>query len=185
MLEQRCNHSKQYRNNVATPCYGLREKSWLRIRLNVRIFRWSKIRPVAFLTFSLQLEKIERCLEMSQWEYCTSLALSVSQLEIWNREVSIVYNVDKFFPELTQVSMLAGCCCCWIVLILFNFQTVSFSAGAPVTSIIEMAISYNYEYLAMFTDTGLLWIGSADLQVGITLSHLFSPQFQLSEDEFQ
>ena len=25
-------------------------------------------------------EKIERCLEMSQWEYCTSLALSVSQL---------------------------------------------------------------------------------------------------------
>ncbi|KAM7431231.1 Vacuolar protein sorting-associated protein 16 [Porites harrisoni] len=38
------------------------------------------------------------------------------------------------------------------------------SAGATVTSIIEMAISYNYEYLAMFTDTGLLWIGSADLQ---------------------
>ncbi|CAH3134282.1 unnamed protein product [Porites lobata] len=46
-----------------------------------------------------------------------------------------------------------------------NRLTVSFSAGAPVTSIIEMAISYNYEYLAMFTDTGLLWIGSADLQV--------------------
>ncbi|KAM7431227.1 Vacuolar protein sorting-associated protein 16 [Porites harrisoni] len=45
-----------------------------------------------------------------------------------------------------------------------NRLTVSFSAGAPVTSIIEMAISYNYEYLAMFTDTGLLWIGSADLQ---------------------
>ncbi|KAM7431220.1 Vacuolar protein sorting-associated protein 16 [Porites harrisoni] len=43
-------------------------------------------------------------------------------------------------------------------------ETVSFSAGAPVTSFIEMAISYNYEYLAMFTDTGLLWIGSADLQ---------------------
>ena len=81
--------------------------------------------------------------------------------------------------------MLAGYCCCWIVLIFFNFQTVSFSAGAPVTSIIEMAISYNYEYLAMFTDTGLLWIGSADLQVGITLSHLFSPQIQLSEDEFE
>ncbi|KAM7426316.1 Vacuolar protein sorting-associated protein 16 [Porites harrisoni] len=47
---------------------------------------------------------------------------------------------------------------------LYNRLTVSFSAGAPVTSIIEMAISYNYEYLAMFTDTGLLWIGSADLQ---------------------
>ena len=72
-----------------------------------------------------------------------------------------------------------------MVLKSFNFQTVSFSAGAPVTSIIEMAISYNFKYLAMFTDTGLLWIGSADLQVGITLSHLFSPQIQLSEDEFQ
>ena len=68
---------------------------------------------------------------------------------------------------------------------IIQFQTVSFSAGASVTSITEIAISYNYEYLAMFTDTGLLWIGSADLQVGITLSHLFSPQFQLSEDEFQ
>ena len=53
MLEQRYNHSKQYRNNVATPCCGLREKSLLRIRVNVRIFRRSKIRQVAFLTFSL------------------------------------------------------------------------------------------------------------------------------------
>ena len=69
-------------------------------------------------------------------------------------------------------------------MILFNFQTVSFSAGAPVTSIIEMAISYNYEYLAMFTDTGLLWIGSADLQVGITTVTLFGPQIPVSEDEF-
>ncbi|XP_015764646.1 PREDICTED: vacuolar protein sorting-associated protein 16 homolog [Acropora digitifera] len=45
-----------------------------------------------------------------------------------------------------------------------NMQNVTFNEGAVVTSIIEMAISYNYEYLAMFTDTGLLWIGSADLQ---------------------
>lgn len=44
-----------------------------------------------------------------------------------------------------------------------NKQTVTFKEG-PVTSIMEMAISYNYEYLAMFTDTGLLWIGSADLE---------------------
>ena len=42
---------------------------------------------------------------------------------------------------------------------------MTFKEGPVVTSIIEMAISYNYEYLAMFTDTGLLWIGSADLQV--------------------
>ncbi|KAM7431236.1 Vacuolar protein sorting-associated protein 16 [Porites harrisoni] len=45
-----------------------------------------------------------------------------------------------------------------------NRLIVSFSAGVPVTSIIEMAISYNYEYVAMLTGTGLLWIGSADLQ---------------------
>lgn len=44
-----------------------------------------------------------------------------------------------------------------------NKQTVNFKEG-PVNSITEMAISYNYEYLAMFTDTGFLWIGSADLQ---------------------
>jgi len=48
------------------------------------------------------------------------------------------------------------------------FQTVTFREG-PVTSIIEMAISYNYEYLAMFTDTGLLWIGSADLEVVVVV----------------
>lgn len=55
-------------------------------------------------------EKIEKCVEMSHGEYSTSLALSVSQL-FKNMKVSIVYNVDKFFPELTQVSMLAGYCC--------------------------------------------------------------------------
>ena len=43
-------------------------------------------------------------------------------------------------------------------------QTVNFKEG-PVNSITEMAVSYNCEYLAMFTDTGLLWIGSADLEV--------------------
>ena len=219
MLEQCCNHSKQYRNNVATPCCGLREKSWLRIRVNVRIFNRSKIRPVDFLTFSLLSLSRHRKFPLEcqvydmlllftnpksatgrskavgagrrkdrrgkNREVCWDVAmrilyisgLSVSQLEIWNSEVSIVYNVDKFFSELTQVSMLAGYCSCWIVLTLFNFQTVSFSAGVPVTSIIEMAISYNYEYLAMFTDTGLLWIGSADLQVGITLLHCLARKF--------
>ena len=27
-----------------------------------------------------------------------------------------------------------------------------------------MAVSFNNKYLALFTDTGLLWIGSSDLQ---------------------
>ncbi|CAH3134221.1 unnamed protein product [Porites lobata] len=94
MLEQRCNHSKQYRKNVATPCCGL-------------------------------------------------------------RKIVVANSSERSNFQPVENSP---------VLILFNFQTVSFSAGAPVTSIIEMAISYNYEYLAMFTDTGLLWIGSADLQ---------------------
>ena len=29
----------------------------------------------------------------------------------------------------------------------------------------EMAVSFNNKYLALFADTGLLWIGSSDLQV--------------------
>ena len=50
------------------------------------------------------------------------------------------------------------------VVFIVVIQTVNFKEG-PVSSIIEMAVSYNCEYLAMFTDTGLLWIGSADLEV--------------------
>ena len=50
------------------------------------------------------------------------------------------------------------------VVFIVVIQTVNFKEG-PVNSITEMAISYNCEYLAMFTDTGLLWIGSADLEV--------------------
>ena len=50
------------------------------------------------------------------------------------------------------------------VVFIVVIQTVNFKEG-PVSSITEMAVSYNCEYLAMFTDTGLLWIGSADLEV--------------------
>lgn len=50
------------------------------------------------------------------------------------------------------------------VVFIVVIQTVNFKEG-PVNSITEMAVSYNCEYLAMFTDTGLLWIGSADLEV--------------------
>ena len=67
---------------------------------------------------------------------------------------------------------------------IIQFQTVSFSAGAPVTSFLEMAISYNYEYLAMFTDTGLLWRISR-FTGGYNTVTLFSPQIQLSEDKFE
>ncbi|XP_002734080.3 vacuolar protein sorting-associated protein 16 homolog, partial [Saccoglossus kowalevskii] len=35
---------------------------------------------------------------------------------------------------------------------------------AEVNSFIEMSVSFNNKYLALFTDSGLFWIGSADLQ---------------------
>ena len=34
-----------------------------------------------------------------------------------------------------------------------------------INEYIMMSVSYNNKYLAMFTDTGVLWIGSSDLQV--------------------
>ena len=35
-----------------------------------------------------------------------------------------------------------------------------------VNAYIEMAVSFDNRFLALFADTGLLWIGSSDLQVG-------------------
>ena len=46
--------------------------------------------------------------------------------------------------------------------IVSNFQYPEISAKP--NAIIEMAVSFNNKYLALFTDTGLLWIGSSDLQ---------------------
>jgi hypothetical protein len=37
--------------------------------------------------------------------------------------------------------------------------------SGDVGSFIEMAVSFNSKYVALFTSTGLLWIGSSDLQV--------------------
>lgn len=34
-----------------------------------------------------------------------------------------------------------------------------------VNAFIEMAVSFDNRFLALFSDTGLLWIGSSDLQV--------------------
>jgi len=34
-----------------------------------------------------------------------------------------------------------------------------------INEYIMMSVSYNNKYLTMFTDTGMLWIGSSDLQV--------------------
>ncbi|XP_032222411.2 vacuolar protein sorting-associated protein 16 homolog isoform X2 [Nematostella vectensis] len=45
-----------------------------------------------------------------------------------------------------------------------DVQQMSVTFSEPVNSITEMALSFNGAYLALFTDSGLLWIGSADLQ---------------------
>ncbi|CAH3134272.1 unnamed protein product [Porites lobata] len=124
-------------NNIATMLQR-RVAACAKNRVNVRIFNRSKIRPVDFLIFSLLLLSRHRKFPL--------------ECQVYDRLLLFTN------PESATGRSKA------VVLILFNFQTVSFSAGVPITSIIEMAISYNYEYLAMFTDTGLLWIGSADLQ---------------------
>jgi hypothetical protein len=38
-------------------------------------------------------------------------------------------------------------------------------SSMEINEYIMMSVSYNNKYLAMFTDTGVLWIGSSDLQV--------------------
>ena len=40
---------------------------------------------------------------------------------------------------------------------------------AEVNAFVEMSVSFNNKYLALLTDSGLLWIGSADLQVKFNL----------------
>ena len=42
-------------------------------------------------------------------------------------------------------------------------QTVKMNS--PVMAYIEMAVSFNNKYLALYTSNGFLWIGSSDLQV--------------------
>lgn len=46
-----------------------------------------------------------------------------------------------------------------------NVQKVSPEVSEPVSSFIEMALSVNNKYLALFADTGLVWIGSSDLRI--------------------
>ena len=45
-----------------------------------------------------------------------------------------------------------------------QFQIQSPQSSMEINEYIMMSVSYNNKYLAMFTDTGVLWIGSSDLQ---------------------
>ena len=44
-----------------------------------------------------------------------------------------------------------------------KFQSVELSQ--PVDAFIDMAVSFNNKYIALFTESGMVWIGSADLTV--------------------
>jgi len=46
----------------------------------------------------------------------------------------------------------------------FQSKTKNPPVSHPVTSFIEMTVSFNQKYIAMFADTGLLWIGSSNLE---------------------
>lgn len=48
-------------------------------------------------------------------------------------------------------------------LLLFFLQDIELSV--PSEAIMDMAISFNNKYLALFTESGIVWIGSADLKV--------------------
>ena len=45
----------------------------------------------------------------------------------------------------------------------YVFQSVE--VGQPVDAFIDMAVSFNNKYIALFTESGMVWIGSADLTV--------------------
>ncbi|CAH3134229.1 unnamed protein product [Porites lobata] len=144
-----------------------------------------KKKLIIVFTFSIKREIIS----LFTWNFerlCTIRRNTA--LQCWNNVATIRNNIATMLQRRVTAGAKNLCCKSSHSLLLFtnpesatgrskavgagrrkerrgeNRETVSFSAGVPVTSIIEMAISYNYEYLAMFTDTGLLWIGSADLQ---------------------
>jgi len=55
----------------------------------------------------------------------------------------------------------------------FTFLIQEMELNAPFEAIIDMAISFTNKYLALFTESGVVWIGSADLKVRLGSS--FTP----------
>ncbi|XP_060587181.1 vacuolar protein sorting-associated protein 16 homolog, partial [Ruditapes philippinarum] len=45
-----------------------------------------------------------------------------------------------------------------------QYQQQSIDVSVPAEAIMDMAISFNNKYLALFTESGIVWIGSADLK---------------------
>uniref|UniRef100_A0A667ZWK3 Vacuolar protein sorting-associated protein 16 homolog n=1 Tax=Myripristis murdjan TaxID=586833 RepID=A0A667ZWK3_9TELE len=99
---------------------------------------------------------------------------------------TLATNIDDLkLRRLPEVPGLQGAPSCWAVLTqdrqtkvllangadLFILDNTSCTAVSPpglspqVSSIVHMSVSFSYKYLALFTDTGHLWTGSAHLQV--------------------
>lgn len=49
---------------------------------------------------------------------------------------------------------------------MLNYVLQTPPVTGTVHAFIEMAVSFNNKYLALFADTGVMWIGTSDLQVG-------------------
>uniref|UniRef100_A0A667Z2V4 Vacuolar protein sorting-associated protein 16 homolog n=1 Tax=Myripristis murdjan TaxID=586833 RepID=A0A667Z2V4_9TELE len=96
---------------------------------------------------------------------------------------TLATNIDDLkLRRLPEVPGLQGAPSCWAVLtqdrqtkvllangadlfILDNTSCTSPPGLSPqVSSIVHMSVSFSYKYLALFTDTGHLWTGSAHLQ---------------------
>uniref|UniRef100_UPI003AAA6B6E vacuolar protein sorting-associated protein 16 homolog isoform X3 n=1 Tax=Centroberyx gerrardi TaxID=166262 RepID=UPI003AAA6B6E len=98
---------------------------------------------------------------------------------------TLATNIDDLkLRRLPEVPGLQGAPSCWAVLTqdrqtkvllangadLFILDNTSCTAVSPpglspqVSSIVHMSVSFSYKYLALFTDTGHLWTGSAHLQ---------------------
>ncbi|XP_056156958.1 vacuolar protein sorting-associated protein 16 homolog isoform X1 [Lampris incognitus] len=98
---------------------------------------------------------------------------------------TLATNIDDLkLRRLPEIPALQGAPSCWAVLTqdrqtkvllangtdLFILDNTSCTAVTPpglspqVSSIVHMAVSFSYKYLALFTDTGHLWTGSAHLQ---------------------
>ncbi|KAM6945481.1 vacuolar protein sorting-associated protein 16 homolog [Aplochiton taeniatus] len=99
--------------------------------------------------------------------------------------VTLATNIDDLkLRRLPEVPGLQGVPSCWAVLTkdrqtkvllangpdLFILDNTSCVAVCPpglspqVSSIVHMAVSFSYKYLALFTDTGHLWMGPSNLR---------------------
>ncbi|KAG9349381.1 hypothetical protein JZ751_027824, partial [Albula glossodonta] len=98
---------------------------------------------------------------------------------------TLASNIDDLkLRRLPEVPGLQGAPTCWAVLTQDRQSKVLLASGAELyildntacilvtppglspqaTSIVHMAVSFSYKYLALFTDSGHVWMGSANLK---------------------